>query len=156
MTSVKAHLFALSFFLPLALGASVSSAPDTFAPVPDAPVVEGEVLTITPQNMPQTPPVARPDGCPAIVVETFGDEADNACAVSYCESRWNPLAVGDQGRSLGMFQLFAGTWAPWYGVAPEQLLDPVVNTAVARAVWQHRGRWGGAGGWTCADLIGIE
>lgn len=95
------------------------------------------------------------EGCPAIIVETFGAHADAACAVAWCESRWNPGAVGDGGNSLGLFQLWTG-WAAWYGVPVEALYDPVTNTAVARAVLDYRGRWGGKGGWTCADLLGIS
>lgn len=94
-------------------------------------------------------------GCPAIIVETFGAHADAACAVAWCESRWHPHAVGDGGNSLGLFQLWTG-WAAWYGVPVEALYDPVTNTAVARAVLDYRGRWGGKGGWTCADLLGIS
>ena len=74
--------------------------------------------------------------------------------MAWCESRYNPLAVGDNGNSLGLFQLWTG-WAKWYGVPVEALLNIETNTAVARAVLEHRGRWGGAGGWTCADLEGI-
>lgn len=92
--------------------------------------------------------------CPALIVSTFGARAAEACEVSLCESKWNPAAVGDQGRSLGLFQLWRG-WAPWAGYEPEQLLDPSINASVALKVLQHRGRWGGAGGWTCADLEGI-
>lgn len=72
-------------------------------------------------------------------------------AIIECETRWNPLAVGDNGNSLGLGQL-------WFGWAREgeDLLDPVVNLRVAVRVRELRGRFGGGGGWSCADLLGIE
>lgn len=36
--------------------------------------------------------------------------------------------------------------------AGEDLMDPVTNARVAVRVRELRGRFGGAGGWTCADL----
>lgn len=98
-------------------------------------------------------------GCPTLIVETFGDLASEACQISYCESRWQPDALGDisatgEPQSLGWFQLWRG-WGRFVGVEPGALLDPAVNAATALRVREHRGRWGGAGGWTCADLLGI-
>lgn len=34
------------------------------------------------------------DGCPEAVVVTFGDAAPTACRITWCEARWNNLAVG--------------------------------------------------------------
>lgn len=36
-------------------------------------------------------------GCPGIIVERFGATAEAACAVSWCESRWDPGALGRLG-----------------------------------------------------------
>jgi soluble lytic murein transglycosylase-like protein len=98
--------------------------------------------------------------CPDLIHQTFGDRSEEACAVAWCESRYQPEALGDinaqgEAQSLGLFQLWRG-WAPWAGYQPEQLLDPAINVRVALKVLEHRGRWGGAGGWTCADLGGIH
>ena len=78
-----------------------------------------------------------------------------ALTVAYCESRYRPGAVGDGGNSLGLFQLWTG-WFPAAGYSVEQAYDPVVNARVALYVRQVRGRFGGGGGWSCADLWGIE
>ena len=71
-------------------------------------------------------------------------------AIAWCESQWRFYVVGDSGASLGGHQL-------WYGWAREgeDLMDPVTNTWVAVRVREIRGRYGGKGGWTCADLLGI-
>lgn len=75
-------------------------------------------------------------------------------AISQCESRHSPYAVGDGGNSLGMFQTWFG-WARAYGVSVEELFDPLVNAKVALYIRGVRGRFGGAGGWSCADHLGI-
>ena len=74
--------------------------------------------------------------------------------IAFCESRWSPYAVGDGGNSLGMFQLWHG-WARPMGYAPDDLFDPVKAARTALYVREVRGRFGGGGGWTCADLRGI-
>lgn len=71
-------------------------------------------------------------------------------AIGACESHHNPAAVGDSGNSLGWLQLWRGWFRPG-----EDPYDPVVNAAVGLRVYQARGRFGGAGGWTCADILGI-
>lgn len=74
--------------------------------------------------------------------------------IAFCESRWSPYAVGDGGNSLGMFQLWYG-WARPMGYAPDDLYDPAKAARTALYVREVRGRFGGGGGWTCADLSGI-
>ena len=74
-----------------------------------------------------------------------------ALAVSYCESRWSPYAVGDGGRSLGLFQMqWSGAgWRGWFIPAGEDEAmahDPVVN---ARTAWWAYQRSGWAP-WSCA------
>lgn len=71
-------------------------------------------------------------------------------AIGACESHHNPAAVGDGGQSLGWLQLWRGWFRPG-----EDPYDPVVNAAVGLRVYQARGRFGGPGGWTCADILGI-
>ena len=88
--------------------------------------------------------------------------------ITVCESgRFDPDAgrwyvrlgaVGDHGSSLGAPQL----WRGWYraiGVDPddpaELWRDPDVQAEAATYVRSARGRYGGSGGWTCADLRGI-
>lgn len=139
------------------------------APVTEAPSVAVEQAPVEPHpTVEQTAeaaqaPAPSPSGCPAVIIEVFGPAAPAACAVAYCESGWNPLAVGDHGDSKGYFQLNTGWagaygpygWASWYGVAPEALFDGYTNSLVAKAILDMRGHWSGPGGWTCADRLGI-
>ena len=71
-------------------------------------------------------------------------------AIAWCESRYSPGAVGDGSNSLGLHQL----WTGWFREG-EDPFDPVTNARVALRVRETRGRFGGGGGWTCADLLGI-
>ena len=71
--------------------------------------------------------------------------------IAWCESHYSPGAVGDSGNSLGLFQLWSGWARPG-----EDLFDPLTNARVAVRVREIRGRFGGGGGWSCADLNGIS
>lgn len=84
------------------------------------------------------------EGCPAIIVETFGAHADAACAVAWCESRWNPGAVGDGGASLGAFQI-QPRWHQWR-VPGEDLMDLAVNVRAAWLISSGGTDWSA---WTC-------
>lgn len=76
-------------------------------------------------------------------------------AISWCESRHSPYAVGDGGNSLGQYQLWTG-WFAAAGYSASQAFDPLVNARVALYVRETRGRFGGGGGWSCAALVGVE
>ena len=76
-------------------------------------------------------------------------------AIAWCESRWRSDAVGDGGNSVGMWQMWRG-WFSQAGIDGEAWADPVSNARVALYVRQVRGRFGGGGGWSCADHLGIE
>ena len=78
-----------------------------------------------------------------------------AKVIAWCESKWSPHAVGDGGSSFGLFQLWTGWFAP-AGYSTDQAFEPIVNSRVALYARQVRGRWGGRGGWSCADLLGID
>lgn len=71
-------------------------------------------------------------------------------AIGSCESSHSPGAVGDSGNSLGWYQI----WTGWFREG-EDPYDPATNLAVALRIRETRGRWGGGGGWTCADRLGI-
>ena len=93
----------------------------------------------------------------AVLVEAGWPAAwhDDALSVAWCESHWSPYAVGDGGNSLGAWQLWRGWWAA-AGQDLGQWADPLTNARVALYVRSVRGRFGGPGGWSCADRMGIE
>jgi len=71
-------------------------------------------------------------------------------AIGECESHYSPYAKGDSGSSLGWLQLWGGWFRPG-----EDPFDAVTNARVAVRVREVRGRFGGGGGWSCADRLGI-
>lgn len=76
-------------------------------------------------------------------------------AIGECESHRYPGETGDSGNSLGWLQL----WHGWFAAAGEDISrwwDPLVNARVGLYVRQVRGHYGGAGGWSCADRLGIR
>lgn len=60
-----------------------------------------------------------------------------ALAVAWCESKWSPHALGDGGRSAGLFQLNIATWFRYAGEDAERWADPLVNARVAWATYQY-------------------
>ena len=64
-------------------------------------------------------------------------------AISWCESKQSPAAIGDQGNSVGMWQVNRATWFPYAGEDSERWADPHVNARVALSVARYsiaRGR----------------
>lgn len=59
------------------------------------------------------------------------------------------------GGSFGLAQLNGTYWFERYGEDFASWSDPVVNLRTARRLYEERGRFGGAGGWSCADRMGI-
>lgn len=64
-------------------------------------------------------------------------------SVSWCESRWNPRAVGSG--SLGLFQFLPSTFAhtPYRRMS---IFDPTANALAAAWLVRHDGGWRE---WTC-------
>jgi Transglycosylase SLT domain len=79
-------------------------------------------------------------------------QADFAVRVAYCESGFNPNAVGDQGRARGIFQFWRATFlgtdvGATYGW--DAAFDAEINVRAA-AELVARGGWGP---WTCARKV---
>ena len=106
------------------------------------------------------PPVT-PDEFRALVRAAGASEewTELLLQICLCESSggtgllW-PGETGDGGSSLGMCQLWSG-WFPAAGYDKAQWYVPGVNAATAVYVREVRGRFGGQGGWSCADILGI-
>jgi len=89
-----------------------------------------------------------PGGCPDVIVHVFGERAGAACAISWCEARWNPGAVGDRGASVSYFQI-QPQW--WQQVVPgEDLADPEVNVRAAYIISDGGRDWSA---WSCRWVV---
>ena len=100
-------------------GVSAAAAPDVHtAPAPAlhlGPLTPGEVRA-----------ALREAGSPEEWVEPL-------TSIAWCESRFSPGAVGDSGRSVGLFQLWTG-WFPYAGEDFASWADPHVNARTALAI----------------------
>jgi len=67
------------------------------------------------------------------------EEIEVALCVIRNESAGNPTADNPRSSATGLFQILASLWSDQYGVSYQQLLDPEVNTRVARAIWDESG-----------------
>jgi soluble lytic murein transglycosylase-like protein len=74
---------------------------------------------------------------------TYGVSYTQMRAVSYCESRWNPKAVGNG--SLGLFQFEPNTWAhtPY---RHRSIFNAAANALAAAWLVRHDRGWRE---WTC-------
>ena len=83
--------------------------------------------------------VLRKDELVGVLKQAGWPEAliPEALRVIDCESRGNPNAIGDSGRSVGLFQLNKETWFRYAGTDPEQWADPYVNAITALATYNY-------------------
>ena len=85
----------------------------------------------------------------ALIERFFPAEwVDEALAVSWCESRWNPSAKNRSSSASGLFQFLRSTWQR-YGEG--SVFDPVANVRAAAAMtqrYEELGHWRWAG-WSC-------
>jgi len=123
-------------------GSTVAPAPDRtpqpstenpVAPTPPAPEPTAAPAPATPA--PTAPPTAAPPpayngACPALIYDALGVAG---CKISYCESGWNPNAVGASGE-LGWFQVHPR----WHADAT---LDPAGNVAAAVRISNGGTNW---------------
>jgi len=81
---------------------------------------------------------APPQTCPAEIVAAPWPAAE-ACAVAWCESRWDPDAYNPAGPYRGYFQV-----AAMHVAEPLRLYEPAFNVAAALRLWQASGwqPWG--------------
>lgn len=133
-------------------------------PAPTATPTPTPTVTPTPQPTP-TPVPTVPTSWPAQLTASEMRElyayagvpaawVEPLLTIAWCESRYRPNAQGDGSGSLGLHQLWSG-WFSRAGYSTSQWADPVVNTKVALYVREQLGRFGGSGGWTCANIHGI-
>lgn len=98
------------------------------------------VALVVALGMAPAPALPTP-ACPAEIVAAPWP-ADEACAVSFCESRWQADA-GETNR--GLFQIWVG-WADYYHIDRASLYDRQTNISVAYLIWRDHGRWSA---WSC-------
>src|SRR5690606_37997430 len=109
----------------------------TPTPTPE-PTPSPEPSEVQPPAVQPRVPAPTVDGCPAVILDVFGPTAQAACAVAWCESRWNPNATGSQGER-GLFQVHPA-------FHPDATYDPYGNTVAAYRISRGGTDWSQ---WTC-------
>jgi hypothetical protein len=127
-----------------------SSVAPTQPPVPPAPEAAPTAPAPKPTPAPSPPPVQySAKQVEALIRKAFpDDQEDKALAVAWRESRHDPRAYNGW-CCYGLFQIYFEANASFLATlgitSAEQLLDPVVNTSAALAMFQRSG-WGPWGG----------
>lgn len=78
---------------------------------------------------------------PLVEAHFPADEVDTALCIIRHESKGDPTADNPRSSASGLFQVLGSMWAPYYGVSRDALFDPMVNTRIARAIWDGSGWW---------------
>lgn len=89
-----------------------------------------------------TPPAVHPQmaGCPAAIIEVFGEHADDACYVAFRESTWRKGATGRLGER-GYFQI--------HPVHSDSTYDEYGNALAAYRLSNGGVNWCTHWRWTC-------
>lgn len=123
-----------------------TSAPTTSTTTPASGQGSATVPASTSAN--EEPREYTTDEVKAIIAEVFGPaEGTNAIAVANCESHLNPRAISKGGGNWGLFQInqVHKQRVARMGFAWDDLLDPRVNSLVAKSIFDD----GGWGPWAC-------
>jgi hypothetical protein len=85
----------------------------------------------------------------ASIRSVWGPLADEATKVAFCESSLRPANVSDDQQDWGLFQINVvhEPLVRAMGYEWDDLLDPTINTIVAKEVFDRAGSWSP---WTCA------
>lgn len=70
------------------------------------------------------------------IKQIFGNYSDKALAIANCESNMNPTAIGDSGKSIGLFQIHT----TWHKIEPRFLKNFKINTLVAKQLFDESGK----------------
>ena len=77
-----------------------------------------------------------------LVARHFPDEeVERALCIIRHESNGDPQADNPRSTARGLFQILGSLWAPHYGIERTDLYDPVLNTRLARDIWDNYGWW---------------
>ena len=79
--------------------------------------------------------VAIPEGVQEIIESVFQDKANEAKRVVKCESGFNPRALNGSTTASGLFQIMASL----HGVSRKNLQDPLINTLIAKKLYDAQG-----------------
>jgi hypothetical protein len=77
----------------------------------------------------------QPDAPEDIIMTVFGEDGELAVKVAKCESGLNPNAINKTSSARGLFQIMQS----WHKIDQKWLFDPMINTLVARQLFDESG-----------------
>lgn len=92
---------------------------------------------VTPQH--QAGPVER--WRPLVESQFPATEVDTAMCIIRHESNGDPEADNPRSSARGLFQILGSLWGPKYGVTQSELDNALLNTRIARDIWDRQGWW---------------
>jgi len=76
-------------------------------------------------------------------------------AVSWCESMYNPEAIGDHGSAKNIFQYHKGTFDRYSALMGEQLDYNSAHDQAKLTAWVFKNMPKEKRAWTCSKIVGI-
>lgn len=83
--------------------------------------------------------------CESAIDEVFGEGAEQAKKVSFCESSFNPQAKHTNSSAKGCFQIIRGTWSLFKCTGDP--LNAIDNVKCAKKIYDYTEAWNTSGGW---------
>ncbi len=133
--------------------AAPATVPPTAAPAPQPIALAAPPEPAAAAAPAEPAPAAAPEPAPSpasgdavldAINQYFGDVYNQAVGVARCESGLDPNAVSSGGYNWGLFQIniVHKSRVEAMGYSWDQILDPYVNAAVARSIYDDAGGWG--------------
>lgn len=135
----------ISLFFLLVLGGSERNEPK---PQLLSPIVEAqEMPQASPTPLP-TPKLTQREKVEREIERVFGEKAELAKKVAFCESSLNPKATHKDSTATGLFQILRGTFRQFK--CSGDPLNYQDNIKCAKKIYDYYGEFGTRGGWAAS------
>lgn len=104
----------------------------------------GEPVKIIKERIPEE----KPKTVEEIIEDRFGEYAEQAVQVAFCESSLNPKAKSKLSSAKGLFQIIDGTWAGYRCQGDPH--NPYDNAKCAKMIFDRNG-WGSTASWKASQ-----
>jgi hypothetical protein len=109
-----------------------------------SPIYEAQAQEPTPTPTP-TPILSKKEMVIKEIEDVFGEQAELAKKVAFCESSLIPQKQSKVSSAKGLFQIIDGTWRQFK--CSGEALNYVDNIKCAKKIYDYYGSFGTSGGW---------
>lgn len=136
----------ISLFFLLVLGGSKRNEPK---PQLLSPIVEAqEMPQASPTPLP-TPKLTQREKVEREIERVFGEKADLAKKVAFCESSLIPTNYSRESSAKGLFMIIDGTWQRFH--CSGNPLNYEDNIRCAKIIYDYYGKFGASGAWKASS-----